>query len=224
MLPIKTAAAGQGRYMARVRRKHIALGVVALLIALVALNVAGLLRYPGGPLRQPSIDAWLWLDVRAADQGLNYVGAGTLARIPRGELIYAGVALANASPWTATIERVELLDATPGLDLVDARLARPGTSGDLAGPVTASMVDLSYLRLDTDFQALPAELHGHNQPGEGRLTIAVIADEPGEYGYRAVAVDYRLGPFSFRVTHGPSLAVCLVPMPAGERCSIDDSY
>lgn len=210
--------------MARVRRKHIALGVVGLLIALVALNVAGLLRYPGGPLRQPSTDAWLWLDVRAADQGMNYVGAGTLARIPRGELIYSGVALANSSPWTATIERVELLDATPGLRLVDARLARPGTDGDLAGPATESMIDISYLRLDTDYQPLPADLHGYNAPGEGRLTIALIADEPGEYAYRGVAVNYRLGPFSFRVTHGPSLAVCLVPMLAGERCSIDDSY
>jgi hypothetical protein len=198
------------------------LGMVGLLIALVALNVAGLLRYPGGPLRQPSIDAWLWLDIRAADQVMNYVGAGTLAQIPRGELIYAGVSLSNSSSSAATIERVELLDATPGLRLVDAWLARPGTTGDLAGPVTESMMDISYLRLDTDYQALPADLRGNNTPGEGRLTIALIADEPGEYGYRAVAVDYRLGPLSFRVTHGPSLAICLVPMPAGERCSIDD--
>jgi hypothetical protein len=207
--------------MARMTRRHMALGAVAVLIGLVVLNMAGVLRYPGGPLRESSTQAWLWLDIRDPDQGMNFVGAGTSAEIPPGELIYTAPGLRNASPWTLTIERVELVDATPGLRLVDVLLARPGTEGGSAGLVTASRMDLDDLRLDTDYTTLPASLGAWNTPGEGRLTISITADDPGEYSFHAVAVEYRLGPFSFRTTHGPSLAVCLVPMPAGELCSLD---
>lgn len=55
----------------RTRRVGLAVGLAA---AVVALNMVGVLRYPGGPLRDPSDDGPLWLDLRPADRGSSTVG------------------------------------------------------------------------------------------------------------------------------------------------------
>jgi hypothetical protein len=180
----------------------------------------GILRYPGGPLREPSADGLVWLDTRPADQGTNSVGITSAAGLEQGTLVYTGISLRNAWSWPATVEQVRLLDTTEGLELQEARMALPGTTGPVVG-VATSKGDNAELRLDADFGPLPADLAGENQPGEGRVWLAMNAPPPGEYSYDAVAVDYRVGPFSFTVTYHQALGLCVVPLPAGSSCSLD---
>ncbi len=202
-------------------RRRVAIGLVIAVVVVVTLNVTGLLRYPGGPLREPDADGVLWLDTRPADQGSSEIGITSEAGVKAGVPIYTGIGLANDWPWPATVEQVRLLDATPGLRVVQIRMALPGTTGGMAGALPASGPGISDLRLDTDYGLLPADLAAHNDPGEGRVSIEVAADTPGEYSYSAVAVDYRVGPFSFTVVYHEALDMCLVPLPAGSTCSID---
>jgi hypothetical protein len=132
--------------------------------------------------------------------------------------LYTGISLDNDWPWPATIERIRLVNATPGFRLVEAKMALPGTAGGMAGAMAADSPELAELGLDTDYGPLPADLAGHNELGEGRVSIEVIADQAGEYRYDAVAVDYRVGPFTFTVVHHQAFGACLVPLLEGTTC------
>jgi hypothetical protein len=201
--------------------RRVAIGLALTAVLLFAMNATGLLRYPGGPLREPGADGLLWLDTRPADQGNNQVEISSRAGVGSGVPLYTGMSLSNDWPWPATIEQIRLLGATPGLRLVEARMALPGTSGEMAGAMAGSGQEIADLRLDTDYGPLPANLAAHNEIGEGRVSIEVTADQPGEYSYDALAVDYRVGPFTFTVVHHQAFGVCVVPLPTGSACSLD---
>ncbi len=207
-----------------ISRRRLAAVLLVVVSGALVLNAAGLWRYPGGPLREPSADGWFWLDTRPSDQGTNSVAAGSKAGLAAGEPIYTGISLRNAWSSSLVVEGVRFVDATPGLLLVDARLARPGTCCGLPGLMTGTGPDIDDLRLDTDFQPFPASLSGNNSVSDGRVILAVTAIEPGDYSYQAVAVDYRMGLFSFTVIHHQALAVCLGPLSAGAVCSTDALY
>jgi hypothetical protein len=112
--------------------------VVAVVTIALATNVVGLVRYPGGPLREMSADGPLWLDTRPLDEDQGLQGFDGSAGIGFGAPLYTGILVQNLSPWPATIERISLVDATPGFALADARLALPGSSGTLAATTRIS--------------------------------------------------------------------------------------
>ncbi len=201
-------------------RRRAILGFAAVMVVAVALNTIGILRYPGGPLREPSADGLMWLDTRPPDQGTNSVGITSAAGLEQGSPVYTGISLRNASSWPARVEQIRLLGATEGLELQEARMALPGTTGPMIG-VATSGGETAELRLETDYGPLPAELAGNNAIGEGRVWLAINAPPPGEYSYDAVAVDYRVGPFSFTVTYHQALGLCVVPLRPGRSCSLD---
>ena len=203
-------------------RRRVGLGLAAFVVVAVVLNVAGVLRYPGGPLREPSADAVLWLDIRPPDQGSNRVGLSARSEVGPGVPIYTSIDLGNESPWPATVEQIRLLGLTPGLRLIDAKLAVPGRTGSSAGLVYGDGAELDELQLDTGYRPIPADLAAHNAIGEGTVSIVVTADNPGEYEFQAVAVDYRIGPFAFTVVHHQAFGGCFVPMPEGTSCSADE--
>lgn len=207
-----------------INRRRLAAVLLVALGAALALNVVGLMRYPGGPLRGPSADGWFLLDTRPSNQGTSLISAGSRAGLVAGESIYTGISLHNASSSSAVVEAFRLLEATPGLRLVDARLARPGACCDLPGLMHGTGPEIDELRLDTDYQPLPAPLSANNPVSDGRVALVVTATEPGDYSYQAVAVDYRVGPFSFTVVYHQALAVCLGLLPIGAVCSADSLY
>lgn len=136
------------------------------------------------------------------------------------ELIYTSIGLRNTWSYEAVVEGVRLVGATPGLLLVDVRLARPGVSPEIASLAVGTGSHVDELQFGTDYQPLPAPLPG-NRPDHTSMTLVVTAIEPGDYSYQAVAVDYRVGQLSFTVTEHQALAVCLGPLPIGAVCSID---
>ena len=205
--------------MTRIGRLGRLVLVLAMVVAIaLAANVAGLLRYPGGPLREVNADGPLWLDMRSAGQNQAIQGFGASAGIPFGPPLYTGIVLHNLSPWPATIERISLIDPTPGLALAGAGLALPGSSGTLAGLIFGDHSDVAE---PEDYGPLPATLPGDNRADEGRVLLTVATTAPGHQQYRAVAVDYRIGPFAFKSTFHQAISVCLAPVPADASCGDD---
>jgi hypothetical protein len=199
-------------------------------VVALSLNVVGLLRYPGGPLRDPSADGLFALDVRPANQGYNAVGNDPTAWAGVGQPLYFGtIHVYNAWPLTATIEAVTPLDLTPGLS-VDRILA--GVPSDAMLP--ASWADVpAFLGSDqpsTDetlggrftpppiqvVQSSPDDIHTTT------LLLVVSAQEPGRYGFSGVAVDYRVGPFTFQAVQYEELRTCIGPFSPEQVCAFQD--
>lgn len=148
-------------------RAVLTLGAVAVaVVVVVVLNVIGVLRYPGGSLREPDADGPLWLDTRPADAGTGKVGITSRAGVEAGTPIYTGIGINNNSPLPVTVERIRLVGAAPGLRLVDVRMALPDTSGGMAGAILGTSPDIAGLRLDADYGPLPANLASHNDSSE----------------------------------------------------------
>lgn len=203
------------------RRRLVVVLLVAAVVAGLALNGSGLLRYPGGPLRSQNADGWFWLDTRPSDQGNSRIGARSAAGLTAGELIYTSISMRNQWSELALVESVRLVQATPGLRLVEARLARPGLQPEIAALAAGTGPDVDRLRLGADYEALPAPLGGYDPDNNRPLTLVVTVLEPGEYSYEAVAVDYRAGHLSFTALVHQALTVCVGPLPEGTVCSLN---
>ena len=206
--------------MATGRRAKLVLAVGVAVLVLLGANVAGMLRYPGGPLRESNADGWFWLDTRPADQGNNREGFTAGAGIGSGEPIYLGLYPRNQWSTEALIEDVRLIGATDGLALVDARALIPGRTVEATGPITEARAAELGVGLYTDYQPLPASLPANSSISDGRMWVKVIANDPGEQSFESVAVDYRIGPFSFTIVLHQAFTGCFVPLAAGATCSI----
>jgi hypothetical protein len=191
-------------------------GFVLVLAVGMLANIAGIWRCPGGPLREAVADAPLWLDIRGSwAVGASLYGVDETAGLDVGTTIYAGVAIQNVSPWPAMIERAWLEDRSEGIELIGIRLARPGTEGGIPGAV----YDDEDLAEVVDYGPIETTLPGFNTAADGRLLVIVRATAPGHQQFRSVSIDYRVGPFSFRVFHRQGVSVCVVPLPSGTRCA-----
>jgi hypothetical protein len=189
-----------------VRRALIALG--AIVIVALALNVAGIIRYPGGPLREPSADGILWLDIRPADQGGITNGNGPDADWARTDtdLVFTSLWVSNPSPWSVTVEAITPIDVSGELVVGEVFASRrPQAEEQLVqyGPLTAE----GRAVLGRDYSPLPAAI----DPGDSNRNLALVvrSSRPGAAGFEALAIDYRLGPFAFRVVHHMALHACL---------------
>jgi hypothetical protein len=190
--------------------------VVSVVGVLLILNLAGILRYPGGPLREPNADGILWLDTRPPDQGNIEVGMTPAAGAQPGVAMYTSTLLRNEWPWAAAVERVRLVGATPGLRLVDVRIALPDAPAGAAGGLIATDAAAAELGLETQYGPLPADLAPTSADGPSRVvSLEVVADQPGRQSFDAVGIDYRVGPFTFSVTSHLAFYACVYPSPAG---------
>ena len=208
----------------RPSRRTVVGGLLVALVIALELNVLGVLRYPGGPLREPSADALLWLDIRPADQGAVVAGDAPgywhQAGVP---LQYGMLTLANPSSLSGTIEAVTPVDPTPGLVVDAVYLMKPGsTRGEVLawGP---GGVYPPQSTIDQDYTTLPAQIGPTDEahlldPG---VILVVRSLEPGPIGWSALAIDYRIGPFTFRVIQHAGLTGCIGPLPTGSQCGAD---
>jgi hypothetical protein len=204
------------------RSRQIVLGLVALVAAVVVLNVVGLLRYPGGPLRDPSDDGPLLLDMRPADQGSDAVGNSQPSdwAIAGQSYDFGVLTIHNPTPFTATVEAVTPLDPTPGLTLVAVYVRRTGSPSTGIVAFGPSGQDPDPATLDRDFVALPATVvpTGDTHEQDAEVVVVVRSDRAGAFGFSALALDYRIGPFTFHAIQHLALAGCLGPLPVGVTC------
>jgi hypothetical protein len=193
----------------------------AIVIGALALNATGLVRYPGGPLREQSADGILWLDTRPADQGSNTVG-----NTPDADWATTDTDLMVSSPWlrnpwprAVTVHAITPIDVSGGIVVSEVLLGRADAEAEKLvweyGPVTADQRAI----LDRDYAPRAAVM----ESGESNRNVALVvrASEPGPARFEALEIDYRIGPFTFRVVHHSALHGCL-GMTAEERFCPDD--
>lgn len=208
------------RSLARLPVGRIGLLIAGVAATLILLNVAGVLRYPGGPLRDASADGLLWLDVRAAGQGSNTTGFGPGDQWAVGRSYdYALMSIHNPWPFTATVGNVTPLEPSPGLSVEAIHVQRPGSSVD-AFALFPSGERLDQSELQRDFIPVPAEVAPTGDTHDHDLLVFLVlrSNEPGAFGFSALALDYRVGPLTFRTTYHQALAGCLGPLPPNETC------
>lgn len=193
--------------------------IVVVIVAALLLNVVGMLRYPGGPLRPRVSDDPLWLDLTAAG---NHFTVGTQAseQSAVGKTIYVGGdPLTNPWLWPATVEAITPLDVTGGLVIDEILIGNPGSvsAGVIAvwyDPVLPNGGAISDL-----YHALPATIDNETKLDDAvPILLVVHGDQPGQAGFANLAIDYRVGPFTFRVVQHMGLALCIGPLPAGQAC------
>lgn len=200
------------------------IGVIAIVVvvALAALNVAGMVRYPGGPLRDRSDDGPLWLDLRPSDQGSIIDGFGPDAEWARvgGSIYLSDLTLRNPWEWVATVEAVTPIDPSPGLIVDGFYLSRPGRSSAASDDLDVAAQDVSGIAFNADFSALPAVVPpaGPTPDGDARTLLVLHTDRPGPMTFSALAVDYRVGPATFHAVEHFALDGCVGPLPAGVTC------
>ncbi len=192
--------------------------IVVILVAVVLLNVIGMVRYPGGPLRPGVSDDPLWLDLTPSGERWS-VGTQPSEWSAVGRTIYIGAdPLTNPWPWAATVEGITPMDITGGLVVDRILLGVPGSA--LAGvigigiePVLPNGGVISDL-----YTALPATIERHTLDEAIPILLVVHGDRAGPAGFTGLAIDYRVGPFTFRVVQHMGLTLCLGPLPAAQEC------
>jgi hypothetical protein len=202
-----------------VTRRRLVLGLALALVVVLALNVVGLLRYPGGPLKEFPDGSLLSLDIPLGGDTRNQVGVTSAAGLTRYEPVCEGVYLRTGLGLPVTIEDMRLVDPTSGITLVDSVMVTPdaatgGVIGVAYGPACISIDGHS---------SLPETLAAESQPRDGLALVVSMATSPGRQSYSGIAIDYRVGPFSFTTVYGPAMAVCVSPLPQGATCSPDEA-
>lgn len=195
-------------------------GFLVVVAAALALNVVGVLRYPGGPFMDENETNLLWLDIPPANQGYSKVSTQPSDTSAVGRTLYSGWSgITNQWPFEATVESITPLEATPGLVIDQVWLGKPAGlagSGSGFGP-TPNLPD--GVRIEDRYATLPAVVASLGSPDAYAPILLVLhGDRPGPVGYRGLQIDYRVGPFTFRVTQHTALALCLGPLPAGVTC------
>jgi hypothetical protein len=204
-------------------RRVIVIGGAAVVVAALVLNVLGVLPYPGGPLREDNADGPLWLDARPADQGNNSVGSTPDAdwALTNKDFAVGSMMLENPWPFAATIESIEPVAPSDGLQVSGTFVRRPDVPID--DGIIGFVHDPQDLRtlVDSQYAPLPALI----APGGPRRDFVIVVRSPkaGPAGFDAVAVTYRVGPFSFRVVHHQGLKLCLGETAATRNCPDDEA-
>jgi hypothetical protein len=204
------------------RRRWLAAGAAGALLALLVLNLTGLLRYPGGPMRESTANGILWLDTKPADQQGGFdVGVTEAAGFTTDDVFVTTLFVHNAGPWAARLEDVTLVDATPGLDLLSARLVLAGYAGEIPGAVWDTQDAIAAQYPGTHLGTLPQTVAAQSGPNQGNVILELRATTSGEYSYRGVRIRYGVGPFSFSAMYGQGARICIAPLGPGEACPGD---
>ena len=126
---------------------------------------------------------------------------------------YALVRLTNHGSGPATLSGIHLVHASPGLGLVGAYVMDSAASrGVLADSPRFAPAALALLPLRG---ATIAPAHGPQDSLLLVLGLRVVA--PGDYGFRGIAIDYRVRGSAYRVTYPSWLRVC-APRRVRQRC------
>ena len=218
MPALKIALLHEGGGMRGYGRRFVAISAAVLLAALT-LNVVGVLRYPGGPLRDAT-DAPLWLDLPMGNVSSSRVDLGQAAdRDLLGTAVYYGVPnLTNTWPLSATIEAITPLEPKPGLIVEGIYVSRPGSN--VSGIVGYDAGLPAGQTFEETYAGLPAAVDpsGSGPVSAATTLIVVHVDRPGVIGFSGFSVDYRVGPFTFRTVKHAALGICVPPFPAGATC------
>lgn len=193
--------------------------LAVVIVAAILLNVVGMFRYPGGPLRASVIDDPLWLDLTPPGEGWRIsTQASDWSAV--GKTIYiGGDPLTNRWPWAATVEAITPLDVSGALVIDRILVGTPGSAAAGVIGIGSTSVLPNGGSISDFYQSLPGTVDEETNLDDAiPFMLLVHGDRPGPAGFNGLAIDYRVGPFTFRVVQHMRLDLCLGPLPAGEAC------
>jgi hypothetical protein len=163
--------------------------------------------------------AWLALhELRAPSQGPLGTPVAESLGIQRrvGETFAYGLPVVfNSGDEPAVLARIDLVDATPGLQVVATRMS--GSERKFYSFASGRWLDrelFTDLHPVSGFVVHPTSVKGWERGAE--LIFALRADDPGRYVFKAVAIDYRVGGSEHRAVLDAGLGLC-VTRKAHER-------
>jgi hypothetical protein len=129
----------------------------------------------------------------------------------------------NRGDEPAVLERISLIDPTPGLKVIATRVAGPDRrifffAAEPYWP-PREITDLHPVR---GFEVAPQDEPDGDRGVE--LVFGARADQPGRYRTHGVRIDYRVGDTEHRATLRNVFRVCVLPegvpvdVPGGRRC------
>jgi hypothetical protein len=177
-------------------RRLTALVLVAMVIA--GLNVSGLVRYPGGPLSEVD-NGPLWLDIPP-----RRLGIGESAASEVGKQFYVVVFLENRASSDVTLEWLQVVDASAGVQSVGAYRLLPGSEAYSVAPWG------TWPGADPALEPLPTTIRPAvpGAPQTMQLLVVIRPTLEGPYQFAGVRLNYRIGPFAFSTVMEPLFTSC----------------
>ena len=203
-VPAPLGAPRAPRARASRRRRRLLAGAALLVIAAVILAwlLARANDVTPGPLHADTVDS---------------IAFGQPGGVPAG---WGTPVIWNDSNTTAVLDRVTVLDATPGLHILETHINGPARkflffSETYAWPDPNAFTDLHPVKGMT---VAPAKTKQGERGVE--LVFALRADRPGQYRASRIAVDYHVGDTKHRAIIRSGLTVCVTPpgKPRDRNC------
>ena len=124
----------------------------------------------------------------------------------------------NPLPWAAAVEAITPLNVTGSLVIDRILVGTPGSdSAGLIG-IGPEPVLPQGRTIEELYSPLPITVAPGTRTDVHPIMLVVHGDRPGPAGFTGLAIDYRVGLFTFRVVQHMGLALCLGPLPAGLEC------
>jgi hypothetical protein len=116
--------------------------------------------------------------------------------------------LSNEGDEVATLERVELLDVDPGLQVVGMVVVKPYGRGIVGSAYGYPPRDpRGSLHRVSGYELAPARSHSDVV----QVLVGIKLTSPGRAGARRIAVDYRVGDSKYRAYFDHSMWLCTDP-------------
>jgi hypothetical protein len=155
--------------------------------------------------------------------GGSLVGNSELATyIQAGQpMLYGMLTIHNPGPVDITIEAIRVLPPVGNIVLDRVAIAEPAfvANGEIAwAPVSEG---IGMQRIDDETQPLPVIVHptGDLHDRDAAAVLILHGLEPGDATFDRIAIDYRIGPFTFTSIQNVGLRACFAPLPAGAHCT-----
>ena len=180
------------------RRQWLTGTAAVVLAAVVAFGVwrIGIRDPPPGPLDE--------------DTG-EWVGIGKPAGVEWG---YGQAVIYNRSTRKVVLERISLIDPTPGLEVLSASVAGADRRSFSQATWTERPADVDDIHAVAGFEVTPVD-----QPGGERgveLIFQLRADRPGDYTSSGITIDYTVDGDDRRSVIRSGLGACITE--SGRRC------
>ena len=188
--------------MSRARAVAIGLG------ATVLLNVLGIVRIPGGPLAH---EGWFESPLRAYEPMSLVAIPARADGLRAGAPLYMTVHVQSRGPIAVALEEVEALDRDESIDVGYLGVAPSWPTNDGVSIGSAVEIPAEWSPyLGRPLAGTIVEPSGAD-PRYVAVLLSLTPTGAGEHSVGPFAVDYRMGPFTFRSIYPVSYVLCTGP-------------
>jgi hypothetical protein len=174
--------------------------------AALILNILGVVRIPGGPLAH---EGWLESPLLAYDRvNLTAIPATAVDGFRAGAPLYMTVDVRSHGPIDVSLDAVEALGRDESVEVRYLGVAPSWPADD--GMSIGSAAEIPDAWIEHLGRPLAGTIvkPGEADPQYVAILLSLTTEGPGEHDVGPFAVDYRMGPFTFRSIYPVSYVLC----------------